>query len=77
VLTLLPVIALPVALVLAGLALCSAHIPGLRRLTGAAPLTQEPDEAADFARTIHDGHTETPEQWAARIEAAEAPGEGS
>jgi hypothetical protein len=72
VLTLLPLIALPAALILAGLALCSAHIPGLRRLTGAAPL-QEPDEAADFARTVRAGYVQRSEP----VEPAETPGEGS
>ena len=55
---------------LAGVAcLFSAHIPGLRDLTGAAPLQpEEPDTARDFARTVRDGHLESVEEWAARTQ---------
>lgn len=37
-------IALAVVLVAAAVALCAAHIPGLRTLTGAAPLQPEEQE---------------------------------
>lgn len=37
-------IALGVVLVAGGVALCAAYIPGLRTLTGAAPLQPEDDE---------------------------------
>lgn len=37
-------IALGAVLVAAAVALCAAHIPGLRTLTGAAPLQPENDE---------------------------------
>jgi len=60
-------IALAVALVVAGLALCSSHIPWLRTLTGAAP--HQPDEARDFAATRAAGYVETTDDWAARVEA--------
>ncbi len=36
-----PLIALAVVVLVAALALCSGHIPGLRALTGAAPLQPE------------------------------------
>jgi hypothetical protein len=70
-------IALAVVVVAAVLALFSAHIPGLRRLTGAAPLISQ--ESDDFARTFRDGNMETPDQFAARVglDSTETPGEGS
>lgn len=73
VLTLLPLIALGGTVALAALALCSAHIPGLRRLTGAAPLVRESDEAADFAATVRAGYVQRSEP----VRPAETPGEGS
>lgn len=55
---------LALALVVAGfvLAICSAHVPGLRELTGAAPL----DRAADTAgKDTHPGES-TPPKGGAR-----------
>lgn len=41
-------VVVPLVLVAAGLAVCSAHIPWLRDLTGAAPLQPEDRDQDDF-----------------------------
>lgn len=41
-----PLIALGIIAVLAGLALCAAHIPGIREITGAAPLQSDDEETS-------------------------------
>jgi hypothetical protein len=46
---------LAVVLTCAGVALCAAHIPGLRTLTGAAPLQREDEDQQghhDFAAPV-------------------------
>ena len=48
-------------------AICSAHIPGVRDLTGAAPLVPEEDTTAqDFAATNRARLSESVEEWAER-----------
>jgi hypothetical protein len=60
-------IVLAVAGIAAVVALNAIHIPYLREWTGAAPLqAEEPDTAADFARSVADGHQESADEWAAR-----------
>jgi hypothetical protein len=54
-------IVLAVAGIAAVVALNASHIPYLREWTGAAPLqAEEPDTAADFARSVADGFVELP-----------------
>ncbi len=71
-------IALALIVVGAGMCLFAAHLPGLRRLTGAAPLEFDPAPllaadapaeqvaVASLARDRALGHAETDDQWAAR-----------
>ncbi len=68
--TMLPILGLATCLVAAVLALCSAHIPGLRRLTGAAPLESEDEGTAlsrDFAASKAAGYVTRPDWGTAPI----------